>query len=1500
MEYKEIKQQIVENLSVSREFEDQENLLELGLNSLMIMRLVNQWRKQGVKVLFGDLMEHPTFGEWWELIQRGTKKKRRKTSQDAIYKKDMKKPFPLTDVQYAYWVGRNDDQVLGGIGCHAYLEFDGVGVDAERLEKAWNQLQFHHPMLRVHFLEDGTQEIMDTPYSEKIQVNDFSNRSVGELDASLKNVRKRLSHRKLQTEKGEVAGLELSLLPEDKTRVHIDMDLLVADVQSLQILLRDLASAYIGDALPAESMDWNFAAYLEQQMNEEEEEREKAKKYWTNRLNDLPGGPELPLENKPEEVRCTQFSRRIIKLDKSEWDSLQKRSADYRTTPAMLLLTAYAAVLERWSKNKRFLINIPFFNRKTEYRGIEEVIADFTTLLLLEVNCEGAPTFLNLLERIQKQLHQDMKYTAYSGVQVQRDMAQLYGEQRSIAPVVFACNLGVPLINQTFQKNLGNFSYMISQTPQVWLDFQTYEDESGLMLTWDTVDELFPGQMIQDMIGSFGKLLHTLADADWNKCYDVLPEKQKLFIRNECRIRELKNPRCLHQAFLEWADKTSDALAIVDTGKDKYLTYGEVKKEALTVAAAIIRNGIQGKPIAVTTERGYKQIIAVLGILLSGNCYVPISTNQPYERRKLIYEKTGIKFVVSDCETFEKIKWPEEIEVYLIEEAACDVSSVIYPVISPDSTAYIIMTSGSTGTPKGVEIAHYSAWNTIEDITDKYGICCEDAVLGVSALDFDLSVFDIFGLLGSGGRLILIPEEERNNPEYWALQIEKFNVTVWNTVPILLEMLLASLNDNKLPFKVAFISGDWISLKLPEELKEHAEICRFIAMGGATEGSIWSNYQEIYLPVPSHWKSIPYGRPLKNQAYRVVDHLGRDCPVWVPGELWIGGYGAAKGYRNDIQLTNEKFVEDELGRWYRTGDEGRFWSDSTIEFLGRKDNQVKIRGHRIEIGEIESCLVKKEGIKKAVVVKNDNILQAYVELDRNINAQWLKENEALVSNAIKQAEQIEKIAEHQKVCKGLHGIAELNHAGIYLAVRIIESTKLFAEKNKSYPLSELLKNGGIAEECAGILERVLEVCVDAEIVSQSEHMFSYVNDECRTRHLSFPLIFKQLIDPSIDVYCSVLQGKMTIAELVLDSGYQLSPQKLHMCIHSKEEHEFMKELIGDIISVMEKNASVLEVGSKIYNFTDWILAALGDSKQYTFADSHKSFIDELQIKYGDRINVHKLDLNEEFCIQGIEKQSFTCIVSNNVIHRYKNIDFILRNIYKILKPGGFFLFNEAVSDTYLSTIAAAIYEDGFKRFKDFRKAGGSILLSRDEWIEHLKINGFDLIINTITSENGDEIFIVAQKNVHEKSFDKEELKKQLQKDLPYYMIPEEIIEIDRIPVSVNGKINRKVLQNNTVHKFGTKAPSYEPPQNDLQKAIAKIWEEVLGITGIGINDKLLNLGGDSLKATKIVNQLKNVGFEASLKALYKSETIKEYSNHVKCKFGDFINGSQNNIDCGEI
>ena len=307
----------------------------------------------------------------------------------------------------------------------------------------------------------------------------------------------------------------------------------------------------------------------------------------------------------------------------------------------------------------------------------------------------------------------------------------------------------------------------------------------------------------------------------------------------------------------------------------------------------------------------------------------------------------------------------------VVVERAWAVAPLASPVVvGGDELAYVIYTSGSTGEPKGVEVSHRSALNTVVDVNERFGVGGSDRVLALSSLDFDLSVYDVFGLLSVGGSVVLVGEEERREAGWWVQAVRRWSVTVWNSVPALLDMALVAGAER--PgwadgLRLVLVSGDWVGLDLPDRLRGQCAGARLVALGGATEAAIWSNAFEVE-SVAAHWRSVPYGFPLRNQMFRVVDGRGRDCPDWVAGELWIGGVGVARGYRGDPVRTGARFVTVDGTRWYRTGDMGRYWPDGTLEFLGRRDFQVKLGGHRIELGEIEAALSTHPAVVRAVAV----------------------------------------------------------------------------------------------------------------------------------------------------------------------------------------------------------------------------------------------------------------------------------------------------------------------------------------------------------------------------------------------------------------------------------------------------------------------------------------------------------------------------------------------------
>ncbi|MGW0885197.1 condensation domain-containing protein [Streptomyces sp. NPDC002671] len=454
---------------------DDVNLFELGLHSMQLMVLTNRLNRAGARVDFRRLSADPRLAAWFELLTSAAGPI--PASDGAAGRPvpgvsiDAREPFALTAVQQAYWIGRGDDQPLGGVGCHAYLEIDAHEVDTGRLESAVRALLDLHPMLRARFEADATQRVLPRSPWPGLTVHDFTGLPAQTASLAVEELRGRLSHRRLDVRAGEVLDLQLSRLP-GADRLHLNVDLLVADVHSIRLLLADLAALYEDPAaVPAPT--YTFQQYLAERAGTRHRERETARAYWQRRLPELPGGPRLPLAVEPADLPVTRFVRRTHELAPGEAHALRRRAARAGVTPAVLLATVFSEVLARWSGEDRFLLNLPLFDRDLEaHPHIGRIVADFTSLVLLEVDLTRGDDFAERARAVQQQLHEDVAHAAYTGVDVLRDFVRADGDAPRSTAVVFACNLDAPLVPDAFAARFGELSWMLSQTPQVWLDHQ--------------------------------------------------------------------------------------------------------------------------------------------------------------------------------------------------------------------------------------------------------------------------------------------------------------------------------------------------------------------------------------------------------------------------------------------------------------------------------------------------------------------------------------------------------------------------------------------------------------------------------------------------------------------------------------------------------------------------------------------------------------------------------------------------------------------------------------------------------------------------------------------------------------------------------------------------------------------------------------------------------------------------------------------------------------------
>jgi len=457
--------------------------------------------------------------------------------------------------------------------------------------------------------------------------------------------------------------------------------------------------------------------------------------------------------------------------------------------------------------------------------------------------------------------------------------------------------------------------------------------------------------------------------------------------------------KLLHAAFVNAAFKYPNNIAVVQG--DVLINYCQLF-EMSYLLSKILKNKLSHieSVITIYMDKSYYQIIAVLGVLMSGSAYLPLDPTFPFNRIKSILNQSGSKIIITEDKYSQIFNQSDELQHVIIIDTIINKSQntafyklkkiIEKSIIGYNSSnlAYVIYTSGTTGAPKGVAITHDAVCNTIEDINNRFNIHENDAVLSLSQLSFDLSVFDVFGLLSCGGKIVLPTKDEQFEPMLWKKLISKENISIWNTVPAFMQML-EELTPSKLPYSLRLIllSGDWIPLELIKNLKlKISENGKIISLGGATEASIWSILYEIE-EVDPDWKSIPYGYSLNNQSVEVLDNNLYQCQINQQGEIYIGGIGLAREYYKDIEKTNASFIVHPITqkRLYKTGDYGKYISENKlIEFLGRKDSQVKLNGYRIELAEIEYYLSIYTGIKKSCVIAFQNKLYAFCEIGESI------------------------------------------------------------------------------------------------------------------------------------------------------------------------------------------------------------------------------------------------------------------------------------------------------------------------------------------------------------------------------------------------------------------------------------------------------------------------------------------------------------------------------------
>jgi len=1447
------------------------NLLRLGLDSLHMMAWLNRLRARGYALTLQDMYRQPTVAGWSHLCHdRSVSPPIAPQHWPAMLDGQ---PFVLTPVQHAYLVGRSAQQALGGVGCHLYQELDGQGLSPDDLESAVYALLMRHPMLRVRFSADGRQRWHETPAWSGLRTHDLRALAPSECERALLALRQRLDHRVLAVEQGETFDFQLSLLPQGRHRLHVNLDLLILDAASFSLLFEELAALLRHESLAPLASHYDFRSYLAQLEVQDASARRQAQEYWCARMAQLPPAPDLPLACQPEQLAAVRFRRRRCALDKVQWQALKSAAGDCGVTPTMALASCFGAVLARWSGQSRLLLNLTLFDRQPLQPQVQQMIADFTTILLLDLDCSAA-VLADLARANQHSFVQAYEHRHWSGVEFMRELRK-QGSYPHGVPVVFTSNLGHPLYGRNSAAVLGKPGWGISQTPQVWLDHLVFEQDDAVWLQWDSVDALFPAGLMDTMFAAYQSLVLGLVQdpAAWQR---ALPELMPLSQRD---LRTCINATSsalpgglLHQGFFAAAARTPNAIALIDG--DQELSYGQLTDLARRCATTLSARGVEpGQRVAVCMRKGYGQIVALLGAMYAGAIYVPVALEQPLARRRTIFDSAGVSQILV-CQDQLAALADEDAQAsrYLCWQDAVRAEPLAHPaLVEPDTAAYIIYTSGSTGSPKGVMISHRSALNTCADLNQRFHIGEDDRVLALSALHFDLSVYDIFGVLGAGGALVL-PAHSRD-PANWCDLIECHQVTLWNSVPALFDMLLTycqgAVRKSPAQLRLVLLSGDWIGLDLAPRYRAFhpPQSAQLVALGGATEAAIWSNAFEVKEVAPQ-WRSIPYGYPLANQCYRVVDALGRDCPDWVAGELWIGGAGVALGYVNDASRNASQFVQYQDGRWYRTGDRGCYWPDGTLEFLGRRDQQVKIGGHRIELGEVEAGLQAIDGIEQAVVLalgERDKSLAAFVVAgpgtvfrQRHAEAGLPADYGVLFApadDALNQA------------CTPSPQVAEL------LADFLLEHLQQQGlDFSAPVGLEQVWQTYGAAPAWSSLFVDWLNVLCRQQRLALHGGKYGQGSRFVQSRrqlHAHDPLFATaEALQAHHGTVAAILRGQRSPQTLLTHPFW--APEQL--LLHSGAGVTAIGQLaqtVAKLSRTLQRPLHVIDIGARSGAGASVLLRQLNARQlRYTGLDASQEMVLRGQQRFAAAAWTHASMQRWDGAALENLRHAGDLICLHNCLHRSGSE--ALAAALLLAAPGALVhvLELDGAARSPLALVSADL----------LRIAGAqSSLRDLDAWSTLLQQH--DLQCQR-KDRMGDQQRLILRAPAPIQTPDPELLKTALAARLPAYMVPQRLHFLDALPLSANGKLDRQALLARC-NRVVEQAWPQQAPVGVLEQLLATLWSALLQTGGIHRHSHFFQLGGDSLLATRLIGELQQHGYRAQLGELFHYPSLAAFAATIE-------------------
>jgi len=909
------------------------------------------------------------------LAARLAKFERPAAGRRQIPRREQGGPAPLSYTQQRIWF--LDQLYPENVAYNSPIAIRFTGrLDVDALERSWNEVIRRHDLLRAVFeLREGIPAQRTTSFRPvSLRRMDLS-RVPGpqrEEAARLEAVREARQLFNLTT--GPIYRAKLLCCGEEEHILVVTLHHIVCDGWSTGVLVRELVAVYEaylrGEASPLPELPIQYADYAAwQQRKLAGSTLSRQIDRWKARLDGCAFTPVLPLQRTRPAEQSFNGARMSARLPAELLESLRRIGLAKGATLFMTLLAAFKTLLFRYSGQTDIVVGSQFANR--DRMEFERLIGFFANTLALRTDLSGDPAFLEVLERVR-----DVTLDAYNDQDVpfEKLVEKLEPERQLNRNPFFDISFSLqnlPMPSLEIPDLRINLLRVDNGTSKFDLSVVLVEDGQGLVATIEYSTDLFDPSTPERLLRHYRTLLEGIVAGPERRLSD-LPlldeqERRQVMVEWNQTARPYRQDRCIHDLFEASVSARPDAVAVDCEGAT--LSYAELEMRSGEVARQLRRTLSPGECVAVCIERSPEMIAGLLGILKAGAAYVPMDPTHPQDRLAFIMADAGARKLLTGRISRPRLEECAAEVIRLDREVSApphDVPAVM--PVSPDSLAYVIYTSGSTGQPKGVEVTHRSVVNLLNSFAETPGIAAADTLLALTTLSFDISVAEIFLPLSVGARIILAGDEAAADVSLLKQLIEESQPTIIQATPSRWRLLLEAGWRAEPDLKI-FCAGE----ALPRELgRQLTAMSRSVwNLYGPTETTVFSGIARVE-EGPVH-----VGRPIANTRTYILDANSNPAPVGVPGELYIGGLGVSRGYRNRPQFTAEKFLPDPFGpdqegRLFRTGDAARYLRGGEIEYLGRLDNQVKIRGFRIELGEVECVLRQHPSVAAAVAVLRED------------------------------------------------------------------------------------------------------------------------------------------------------------------------------------------------------------------------------------------------------------------------------------------------------------------------------------------------------------------------------------------------------------------------------------------------------------------------------------------------------------------------------------------------